>query len=63
VLVPAAVMIRGPTPRVGRVPVPTGISPKPGSTVAIGLPGRVGHGDRRTPAPAIAGDIHPTAVG
>ena len=62
VLVPAAVMIRCPTPRVGRVPVPTGIGPQPRSTVAIGLPARVGHGDRRTPAPAIAGDIHPAAV-
>ena len=62
VLVPAAVMIRCPTPRVGRVPVPTGIGPQPRSAVAIGLPARVGHGDRRTPAPAIAGDIHPAAV-
>ena len=61
-LMPAPVVVGGPSPGVGGVPVPACIGPQPGSTVAIRLPGRVGDHHRRAPAPAVAGDFHPTAV-
>lgn len=62
-LMPAAIMIRCPAPSVGRVPIPTRIGPQPRSTVAIGLPCRVCHRGRRAPAPSVARDFHPTAIG
>jgi len=62
-LMPAAIMVRSPAPSVGRVPIPTRIGPQPRSTVAVGLPCRVCHRGRRAPAPSVARDFHPTAIG
>src|SRR5690348_2330513 len=61
-LAPPAIMERRPTPRVIRIPIPALIRPKPVPVVAVRLPRRIHHHDRRLPAPTVGRHVHPGSV-
>ena len=61
-MIPAAVVKRGPAPRVVRVPIPAVVRPVPTPAVAIGSPRRGRHRHGGLPAPAVGGEINPTAI-
>jgi len=60
--VPAAVVERRPTPRIGRVPIPSSVGVEPVSAVAVGLPPGHNRGAGRLPHPPIRWHIHPGPV-
>ena len=58
---PASVMKRR-VPGIVGFPIPAAVGVNPMATVAIGLPIAVIDGNRRSPATAVTGDVHPTAI-
>jgi hypothetical protein len=59
-LIPIAVMVTGPTPRLVALPVPAAIGPNPGS-FAVGTPSD--RHTRRPPAAAVGADLDPCTIG
>src|SRR5712672_1066882 len=59
---PAAVMEGSPTPRIVRLPEPSGIAVNPVAGIAIGPPSAVNYQDTRLPTPTDAFQLHPGAI-
>lgn len=60
---PAAIMKRGPAPRIIRLPKPSAVRVNPVASLAIGPPTSVDHHCSRLPAPADSCQIHPDTIG